>query len=335
MKKRIICGLLILCLLLTLLAPMAFATEDIQTSEPAQPLSETATEPSADPTEPSEPSRAPDQCGESMTWKYEDGILTVTGTGAMDDFPEGAPWAAHRESITDVIFIGGVSYIGESAFQDCDKLKDIDFGNSLREIGKRAFYSCDSLESVELPKTFKIFGEESFRSCRNLKEIHCNGGFPSFRRNCLWDSYVTIYFPVGGPWPVSLIQELEEAFHGRIEFIASDGTDPYVPEEPTEPTEPEETVPAETVPADTIPVAPTPTEPVVTEPVEMPTAPAPTTEPTQPTESSEPTEPDDEEEDERNGIGTGLLIVIIAGAVLAVGGLLVAPKKRPKGKWER
>ena len=37
---------------------------------------------------------------------------------------------------------------------------------------------------------------------------------------------------------MELIGQLEEAFHGRIEFLASDGTDPYVPTEETEaPTE--------------------------------------------------------------------------------------------------
>ena len=151
MKKRIICGLLVLCLVLSLLAPMVFATEDIQTSEPTTPATE-PTQPPTEPTQaPTEPPRAPDQCGENMTWKYENGILTITGSGEMDDFPDGAPWAAYKDQITDVIFIGGVTYIGEAAFKDYDKLKDVDFGNSLKEIGKSAFSSCDALESIELP----------------------------------------------------------------------------------------------------------------------------------------------------------------------------------------
>ena len=33
-------------------------------------------------------------CGENLTWSLEDGTLTITGSGAMTDFPESAmaPW---------------------------------------------------------------------------------------------------------------------------------------------------------------------------------------------------------------------------------------------------
>ena len=43
-------------------------------------------------TEPTNVERAPGYCGDAIMWNYEDGTLTVTGAGTMDDFPEGAPW---------------------------------------------------------------------------------------------------------------------------------------------------------------------------------------------------------------------------------------------------
>ena len=147
----------------------------------------------------------------------------------------------------------------------------MDFGDALTQIGAKAFLSCDGLTKLQLPRSFKIFGEECLRDCTNLTEIHCEGGFPSFKLNCLWNSYLQIIYPAERPWPVSLVEELEGAFQGRIEFLASDGTDPYTPTEPEETTT-ETTVPETTEPATQATTAPT--EPA-TEPVtETTTAPA-------------------------------------------------------------
>ena len=326
MKKTAILYILILALLFSLLSPMALATE----------AEEETTEVTEETTEVTQPVREPDQCGEDMPWAYADGTLTITGTGAMDDFPEDAPWDAHREEITQIIFIGEISYIGAGAFDDYDALEDVDFGDAMFEFGTRAFYSCDGLTELSLPASFKVFGEESLRGCGKLKEIHCAGRFPSFRLNCLWDTYVTIYFPADRPWGVEYIQQLEEAFKGRVEFLASDGTDPYVPTEPTE----ETTVPTEetteaTTEATTEPTT-VPTEETTqatTEATTAPTEPA-TEEATRPTETSAPTEAAGEDEKPRSGSWIGLMIVGIVLAMTGLGIAIFKPRSRG-GKYRR
>ena len=320
MKRRAVSILLLLSLVLAVV-PVAAATEAG--------------------TEETTPVREPGQCGETMTWAYEDGVLTVTGEGAMDDYEDGAPWAEHRDEIREVVLTGGVTYVGARAFRDYDALEKVDFGDALYEIGAEAFLSCEGLTAIYLPRSFKIFGESSFLSCTNLTQIHCEGSFPSFRLNSMWDTYATIYFPAERPWPVATIAQLEEAFKGRIEFIASDGTDPYVPEEPTaettEPTE-ETTEPTEEI---TEPTGET-TEPseVTTEPAEEPAEQA-TTEQTQEPATSEETAaavPTEEEtvpteEDFEGGRGwIGLLIVGIVLTVLAVGGLIFRKSTR-RGRY--
>ena len=179
-------------------------------------------------------------CGENLVWRIEDGVLTVSGTGEMVDCTGGAPWILYKDVIEGVVLDGGITTVGAGAFEDYDKLKSVDFGDALKQIDARAFASCDGLTEIELPASFKIFGEDCLRECANLSKIYCSGGFPSFRLNCLWNSYLQIIYPAQRPWPVSLVEELEGAFQGRIEFLASDGTDPYIPTEP-EATEPETT----------------------------------------------------------------------------------------------
>lgn len=282
-------------------------------------------------TAPTQVERAPGYCGDAIMWSYENGTLTITGAGEMDDFPEGTPWEAHKDEIQKVIISGGITYIGSYSFCDFDKLTDVEFGKDVYEIGERAFFSCDGLTSISLPASFKVFGPSSFMGCSKLTEIHCEGKFPSFRQNCLWDTWCKIYFPAERPWGAEYIRQLEEAFHGRIEFLASDGSDPYVPTEPTEetdaPTEAPTTVPPTTVP---------PTEAPTTAPTEEVTEPeateAPEEEPTTPILiAPRPTEPAEEEEKGGSKIP---LIILGAAALFVIGGSLIFGGRK-KGKYSR
>lgn len=315
MKRRLFMLILALALLLCTLPVSATET----------------TEPSSS-AEPTEVTREPGYCGEDITWDFHKGTLTITGTGKMDDFPDGAPWQELKAGIVRVYISDGITYIGANAFRDYDVLLLVEFGSDVYEIGPDAFRSCDGLTSITLPGNFRVFGENCFMSCRNLKEFHCEGKFPSFRQNCLWDTYAVIYFPAERPWSVELIRDLEEAFHGRIEFLASDGTDPYVPTEPTEePTEPPTEEPTTVPPTEeaTQPTTVPPTE-TVTQPVPDETE-IPTREPEQETEGTEETQEPEEKPGGTGWIG-GLIIVLVLGLVLA-GSMVFGGKK--KGKYSR
>ena len=286
-------------------------------------------------TEPTNVERAPGYCGDAIVWTFSDGTLNLTGTGEMDDFPEGAPWEEYKEEIHTVIISGGISYLGAYSFSDYDNLTDVQFGKDIYEIGERAFFSCDGLTEVHLPASFKIFGPSSFMGCTKLKAFHCEGKFPSFRQNCLWDTYAVIYFPAEEPWNVDNIRDLEEAFHGRIEFLASDGTDPYEPTEPpveTEaPTEPPTEAPTE-APTTVPPTTQAPTEapatetaPTIADSTEAPTDPIPlVTAPTEPVEQDQPS----------GGSKAGLIIIGVAAGLLILG-YLVFGGGRKKGKYSR
>ncbi len=274
--------------------------------------------------------RAANQCGESLYWEYANGVLTITGSGSMDDYEEGSPWSDYQEEMTSVVIEGDVTYIGAHAFQDFDALVQVDFGDALYEIGTEAFRSCDGLTVIYLPASFKIFGESCFQSCRNLTEIHCEGVFPSFRLNSLWDTYATIYFPAERPWSVELIQELEEAFSGRIEFLASDGSDPYDPTAETEASEATETTSA-AEPETTEAAAPE-TAPETTPETTGETVPE-TTETVPQTTAPEAAEAQEEESGGANGLIIGSLIVC-GVLILAVLGALIF-RRGGGGKYAR
>ena len=213
-------------------------------------------------------------CGDEVAWTLEGSTLTISGYGPMEDFDAEAPWADYKDEIKKVVFTGGVTTVGAHSFEDYDALTEVDFGDSMHTLGPRCLAYCDGLVRIHLPATFRIFGFECLRSCHSLKAIHCDGGaFPSFKESCLWDSEVKIYYPASNPWPVNLIEQLENAFSHRIEFVDSEGTDhwisgyetvmigedPELTEPETEPdTEPETTVPETTQPETTVPVTTVP-----------------------------------------------------------------------------
>ncbi len=277
-------------------------------------------------------------CGEGIAWTLEQGVLTISGNGPMENFEASAPWDDHREEIARVVIDGNVTTIGDNAFRDYDSLEEVDLGSAMHTLGKHSFQGCDALVRISLPDTFKIFDEECLRDCGKLTAIHCYGTFPSFKENCLWGSYVKIYYPAERPWPVSLIQQLEEAFHGRIEFLDSNGNDPYTPQEETEPSvqQTEETTSETATQQTTEAPAQEPTQETTEETVEA------TNETTMPetqqteTQTSFPyTMPTEEEKPERkssSGIGLALVGLVLSAAGL---GMLLVRTPKKKGKYQK
>lgn len=344
--KKITSFLLAVCLMLSIL-PLWVWADEVETSEEttAETTEETTAETTAETTEETtaettQPPAADNSCGDYLTWHYDSGILLIAGTGEMYDYEKGQePWNAYKNTLSTLILDGEVTYIGAYAFYDYDKLVEIDFGTSLYEIGSYAFYDCDGLTELHMPDSFKIFEERCFSGASNLAAIHCQGRFPKFKESCLWDVYCKIYFPVERPWSVTNIADLEKAFKGRIEFLASDGSDPYTPEKETE---------ATTAPTTEATTAPT-TEPdsqktpEVTTPSTTGSSTTQTTNPT-PTPSTVPesssqsqtqeqTQPQKEEKNSGNGVW---IAVVIIGAVLIfvnLGMLLFQGKSKGQGRY--
>lgn len=91
------------------------------------------------------------ECGENVSWFLaKDGTLTVTGSGAMDDYiyyNYNAPWKDYRGQISKVIIGGNISHIGDAAFYDCDNLRELSLKNSCT-LGHLSFGLCDNLTKV-------------------------------------------------------------------------------------------------------------------------------------------------------------------------------------------
>lgn len=149
-------------------------------------------------------------CGENVTWKLEDGTLTISGKGDMYDYvnpphyvtlvkgqhtenitPEEQaeldgiaglfgpnevslsllPWGKHLTEIKKIVIEDGVTGIGKDTFSDCSCAESITIADSVTEIRDRAFAHCQCLQSLKLPKNLKTVGEYAFSQCGS-----CSGG---------------------------------------------------------------------------------------------------------------------------------------------------------------
>ena len=127
-------------------------------------------------------------CGADLTWTlYEDGVLTISGTGKMSDYPAdtGAPWFGWRDQITSVVIKSGATSIGSRAFCQCNKLTSVTIPDGVASIGDFAFSPCSSLASITIPDSVTTIGKMAFNGCKSLAD---DNGFVIVR-NVLYDYY--------------------------------------------------------------------------------------------------------------------------------------------------
>ncbi len=121
-------------------------------------------------------------CGKtpgSVTATFNDGTLTIKGTGAMKDYDDnGAPWVNLQELVRAVIQ-NGVTSIGDRAFGECSHLKSVTIPNSVTSIGNYAFIGLRGLESITIPNSVTSIGEGAFVSCESLTSIIIPNGVTS------------------------------------------------------------------------------------------------------------------------------------------------------------
>ena len=113
------------------------------------------------------------KCGANLTWKLtEDGVLTISGTGDMDNYTDNTmPWYDYKNSVKSVVIENGVTSIGDCAFKDFGSLTDVAIGETVTGIGDYAFDCCD-LASLTIPNSVTSIGIYAFRHCKRLASLN-------------------------------------------------------------------------------------------------------------------------------------------------------------------
>lgn len=113
-------------------------------------------------------------CGDNLTWVLsEDGVLTISGTGKMDNWSTGpnVPWCDLNAEINRIVINDGVTSIGNRAFMNCSSLIEITIPGSVMSIGHVSFYNCNNLTEITIPEGVTSIGSAVFENCSSLTEI--------------------------------------------------------------------------------------------------------------------------------------------------------------------
>mgnify|MGYP002523255243 CR=1 FL=1 len=117
------------------------------------------------PEEPTEPKS-------SIHWTLENGVLTLTGSGPMDEYQnQTAPWESQKDAIRSIHIGEGITTVSSGAFSGCSSLTEVTVPESVTTIGYNVFSYCTSLTEITIPEGVTTIGDGAFWGCSSLKEI--------------------------------------------------------------------------------------------------------------------------------------------------------------------
>ena len=117
------------------------------------------------------------KCGKNVSYSIsDDGVLTISGTGAMNNFTyerniSDCPWHGVRYALKKIVVEDGVTSIGSYAFSFDVHVTDVTLPSSLKTIGNDAFWGCYGLTSVVIPEGVTSIGAYAFALCSAIKTI--------------------------------------------------------------------------------------------------------------------------------------------------------------------
>lgn len=108
------------------------------------------------------------KCGDNLTWTLDSGVLTIRGTGAMDDFQwvlDGSehidiPWFSYRNDIQSLVIQRGCTRIGKLAFAGLN-ISKVELPDSVTEVSQNAFASTPLIEVI-IPQSVLSIGMNAF-----------------------------------------------------------------------------------------------------------------------------------------------------------------------------
>lgn len=135
------------------------------------------------------------ECGENLTWTFDNNTLTISGSGTMNNYQasEYVPWYSFKNDIHSVVIEEGIISIEKNAFYGYSNLSSVKFPESLIVIGENAFYGCNKLTAITFPKKLQAVSANAFAGCSNISQLYVsdltsylNIRFQSFTSNPMY-----------------------------------------------------------------------------------------------------------------------------------------------------
>ena len=129
------------------------------------------------------------QCGDNLTWEYDDSTytLTIRGSGHMWNFRGERPWRSYQSSIESIVFDGNITSITGYAFCDFESLKNISIPDTVTSIGENAFAHCRSLKNINIPDSVTSIGWGAFEDCSSLTTVVLSDSITTIENNTFYN----------------------------------------------------------------------------------------------------------------------------------------------------
>ena len=118
-----------------------------------------------------------------MAWSLVDGVLTITGTGAMPDWTYGAakPWDDFANSIHTIVVGEGITTVGSFAFFQI-LARNLTLPEGLTAINESAFIGFAG-EEIALPSTLESLGANAFGGATSLTSVQLPAALTNMNPN--------------------------------------------------------------------------------------------------------------------------------------------------------
>lgn len=194
MKKRLLSLLLALCMLLSVV-PAVFADSpedeaaaleaEIQANMEAAEQEENSGVLEAD----TVLAASSGKCGSNLTWSYNNGTLTISGTGEMN-YGDTRPWGASISMWAKKIVISsGVTSIADNAFHGFYDVTSVSIPGTVKTIGYHAFFCCFDLTSITIPYGVTTIGSGAFGGCEKFTSVSLPSSLTSIGSQAFFDCY--------------------------------------------------------------------------------------------------------------------------------------------------
>lgn len=115
-------------------------------------------------------------CGTNLVWKFDTGVLTIAGAGAMTDFAyDGMPWYSNHANYSTLNLPVGLTHIGTWAFEFAWGLTSVVVPDTVESIGDSAFHDCHNMAYITVPSSVTTIGSDVFAQC-DILTIRCVEG---------------------------------------------------------------------------------------------------------------------------------------------------------------
>ena len=154
---------------------------------------------------------------DGLSWDLTDGVLTISGTGAMRDYATStwgggkqSPWYTFKESVTKIIVNEGVTALGTYAFYKSINCTEISLPSTLTDIKTYALSNCSTVTKI----TCKASTPPTLPAPTSTGKYQCFQNVPTDCPIYVPKQSVNTYKATAGWSTFTNYQELEEGAEG-------------------------------------------------------------------------------------------------------------------------